>query len=90
MHRVVGVDPDAAVHVHRRMGDPMSRLGRPERRGVDVDIGGKVLRQPPRRLCHRQPQGLDVDVAVGQPRGNRLEAADRPVELLTLAGVFGR
>src|SRR6478736_9641746 len=50
VHRVVGVDSDTAVHVHRRVGDTMPRLGCPECGGADVDIGGKVLRQPPRRL----------------------------------------
>ena len=55
----------------------------------DVDVGRQVLGQPPRRLRHRQPQALDVDVAVGQSRRDGLEAADRPVELLALAGVLG-
>ena len=89
MHGVVDVDPNATVNVHGGVGDAMARFRRPERRGVDVDIGREILGQPPRRLRHGQPQRLDVDVAVGQPRGDSLEAADRPVELLTLAGIFG-
>ena len=79
---------------HRRARAPWcGRPGAPPRLPKTppwhVDLGGKVLGQPPRRLCQRQPQRLDVDVAVGQPLTNRLEAADRAVELLTLAGVFG-
>ena len=54
----------------------------------DLDVGGQVLGQPPRGLGQRQPQALDVDVAVGQSRRDGLEAADRPVELLALAGVL--
>ena len=55
---------------------------------LHVELGGKVLGQPPCRLRHGQPQALDVDVAVGQPGRDRLEAADRPVELLAFARVL--
>ena len=37
----------------------------------------------------RQPQALDVDVAVRQPLSHCLEAADRTVELFTRSRVFG-
>ena len=84
------VDPDAAVHVNGGVRDAVSGVGRPERGRADVDVCRQVLRQPPRRLGQRQPQGLDVDVAVGQSRRDGLEAADRPVELLALAGVVRR
>jgi hypothetical protein len=55
-----------------------------------VDVGGEILRQPPCRLGHRQPQTLDVDVPVRQARRDRLEAADRPVELFALTRVDRR
>ena len=84
------VDPDAAVHVNGGVRHAVSGVGRPERRRADLDVGRQVFGQPPRRLRQRQPQSLDVDVAVGQPRGDGLEAADRPVELLALARVLRR
>ncbi len=80
------VDADTAAHMHRGMGDAMAGVGRPERSAGHVDIGGEILGQPPGGLGERGPQCLDVDIAVGQPRGHRLEAADRPVELLCARG----
>ena len=89
VHRMVGVDADAAVHVHRGVGDTVPRLCGPERGRVDVDLGGQTLGQFPCRLRDGQAQRLDVDVAVGQPRRDGLEAADRTVELLTFARILG-
>ena len=86
---MVHVDPDAAVNVHRGVGDPVSGLGCPERRGGHLDVGGHVLRQPPGGLLQREPQPFDVDVVIGQTLCDSLEAADGPVELLAGAGVVG-
>ena len=57
VYGVVRVDPDAAVHVHRGVRDPVARVGRPERRRVDVDVRRQVLGQPPRCLgqVNRRP-----------------------------------
>ena len=90
VHLVVDVDPDSAVNVHGGVGDAVAGLGRPERAVATSTIGGQVLRKPPGCLYQRQSQTLDVDVVVGQPRRDGLEAADRPVELLAGAGVLGR
>ena len=51
---------------------------------------GQARRQPPGRLPQREPDRLDVDVGVGQPLGDRLEAADRPAELHPLPRVRRR
>ena len=56
VHRVVGVDADTAVHVHDGVRHAVAGVGRPERRGGHVDVGGQVLGEPPRRLGQRQPQ----------------------------------
>ena len=38
VHRVVGVDPDAAVHVNGGVRHAMAGIGRPERRRPDLDV----------------------------------------------------
>jgi len=65
--RVVEVDADAAVHVNGGVRDPMPGVGRPERGRAHLDVRRQLLRQSPRRLGHRQPQSLDVDIPVGKP-----------------------
>ena len=90
VHRVIGVDADAAVHVHDGVCHSVPGVGGPERRGGHVDFGGEIFGDPPGRLGQRQPQPLDVDIPVGQPLSHRLEAADRAIELLTGAGILGR
>src|SRR5882757_2217793 len=89
VHRVVGIDADAAVDVNDAVRHPMPGISGPERRGGDLGVGGQILAESPRRLGKCQPQALDVDVAVRQPLPDRLEAADRAVELLTGLCVFG-
>src|ERR1700744_1798742 len=86
--RVVGVDADAAVDVNDAVYHPMPGISRPECGGRDLGVGGQILAESPRRLGKCQPQALDVDVGVRQPLPDRLEAADRAVELLAGLGVF--
>ena len=57
VHRVIDVDADAAVHVHGGVRDAVTGLGRPERRGAHLEVGGQILRQPPRRLRQRSAAG---------------------------------
>ena len=79
---VVHIDADPTVDMHGGVGDPVAGIGGPERRGGHFHVARLVLGQPPRGLLQRQAQTLEVDVAVGKPLGDRLEASDRPVELL--------
>ena len=88
VHRVVGVDADAAMDVNDAVCHPMPGISRPECGGGDLGVGGQILAESPRRLGKCQPQALDVDVAVRQPLPDRLEAADRAVELFTGLCVF--
>ena len=88
--RVVDVDADAAVDVHGGVRDPVSRPRRPRTRRWRTSMSaGRPSPSRHAACAQRQPQTLDVDVAVGQPLRHGLEAADRPVELLALAGVLG-
>src|ERR1700730_15964568 len=89
VHRVVGVDADTAVDVNDAVRQPMPGISCPECGGGDLGIRGQILAESPRRLGQCQSQALDVDVAVRQPLADRLEAADRAVELFTGLCVFG-
>src|SRR3984893_4025823 len=89
VHRVVGVDADAAVDVNDAVRHPMPGISCPECGGGDLGVGRQILAESPRRLGQCQSQPLDVDVAVRQPLADRLEAADRAVELFTGLCVFG-
>lgn len=39
MYGMIGVDADAAMHMHDGMRHPMPGFGGPEPRGGDVDVG---------------------------------------------------
>src|SRR5580693_6970318 len=70
VHRVIGVDADAAVHVHDAVRHPVPGVGGPERRAGHVDLGGEILRDAPGPLGEGEPQPFDIDVTVGQPPTN--------------------
>ena len=88
MDRVVDVDADAAVDVQRGVADPVPALGRPELRGRDLERDVPALVEVRRGLQHRELDRLVVDVAVGHALPDRLERADRAVELLAIDRVL--
>src|SRR3984885_2256986 len=88
VHRVVGVDADAAVDVNNAVCHPMPGISRPECGGRDLGVGRQTLAESPRRLGKCQPQALGADGGAPQPLPDRLKAADRAVELLAGLCVF--
>src|SRR3984885_1811846 len=88
VYRVVGVDADAAVNVNDAVRHSMPGISRPECGGGHLGVGGQILAESPRRLGKCQPRPLALDVPAGEPLPDRLEAADRAVELFTGLCVF--
>ena len=89
MHRVVHVDAHATVDVHRGVRDPVAGLGGPEGGRGHLHVSGQILGQPPGRLLECQSQTFYLDVVIGQPLPDSLEATDRAAELLAGSGVLG-
>src|SRR5581483_6418354 len=83
VYGVVEVDTDPAVQVLRRVRDSVTAVAGPELRDVDLVGSGQLLGQPPRRLLRGEPDGLRVDVRVGDALRDRLERPDLGAELLT-------
>ena len=88
MDRVVDVDADAAVDVQRGVPDAVAAVGRPELRGRDLERVVAPFVEVRRGLQHRELDRLVVDEAVGHALTDRLERADRAVELLALGRVL--
>ncbi|MNG92840.1 hypothetical protein D3C79_517860 [compost metagenome] len=88
MDRVAQVDANAAVHVLRDVADAMARftgqVGRGQRFAGRRQAGIEAVAQLPQRAA----QGFQGDMGVGHAHLHGLEAADAPLELLTLAEVI--
>src|SRR4029078_7559113 len=87
LHRIFGGIPVAAEDLDRLGGAPHRQFGAEELGPRRLLLEGAAVLLEPGGMVQEVGAGLDLGVHVGELEAHPLEAADRPAELLALAGV---